>query len=131
MAKFKHRNNLIKIKHAREARSNNRFINEDAIKMAYQRVNEKFPVPFDDLRSSSRKRKIVNARNTLVWICYYVLDHSMEQIGDFFGRKHSTASVICGVVEDWYDTEKPYRDALDDLLFNQYNQPRLTQEAAR
>lgn len=129
MAKFSHRNNLKKIKDAREARNHVRFIDEEAIIEAYEKVSKIFPVKIEDIKSLSRKREVVNARNTLMWVCYYVLNHSQNQIGEFLGnRKHSTVSVMCDSVEDWYDTEKPYRDALDDILFVQYNQPRITQE---
>jgi chromosomal replication initiation ATPase DnaA len=129
MQKLNHRNNLLKIKQAREARLNVRFTDEAAIKLAHDKVNKIFLVELEVLRSKNRGQDIVTARNTLMWISYYILNHSMKQIGDFFGYKsHATVSVMLDKVEDWYDTEKPYREVLNDVLFVQYNQPGLTQE---
>jgi chromosomal replication initiator protein len=119
---------LEKIKKDRKDRSSNRFINEEAIEEIFNKIKDKFPVTMEEVRSSSRKRHIATPRTVMMWITYYILDHSVVQVGSFFGgRNHSSVLTVINNLEDWYDTEPKFREFFDDLIFIQYGQQKINQ----
>lgn len=123
MSLINHREKLAKIKKDREDRSTSRFINEAAITEVLDKIKEKFPVTMEELRSGTRKRNISTARTIIMWVTYYIHDHSLQQVGDFFGnRNHSAVHTVINNLEDWYDTEPKFRAFFDDLIFIQYGQ---------
>jgi chromosomal replication initiation ATPase DnaA len=124
----KHREKLSKIKKDRENRSTSRFIDEPAIVEVYERIKEKFPVTIEEVRSESRKRNISTARTIIMWVSYYIHDHSQEQLGDFFGNRCQTSvSTAINNLENWYDTEPKFREFFDELIFIQYGQQKVNQ----
>lgn len=105
------------IKKEREIRKSCRMINEDKIKEAAVKIKSTFDIDIEQIKSKSRKREIVMARFSLMWIGYYSLDHSYELLGKFFNRNHASVINACRTLEDWYDTEPLFREKFKGLVF--------------
>lgn len=79
-------------------------------------VAEYFEIPVDRLRSKTRKREVVMARQISMYMAKTMTSQSLKSIGEAFGgRDHSTVIYSCRAVRDLMDTDSQYRDAVADL----------------
>lgn len=75
-----------------------------------------FAVRVAELRSPSRRRGIVHARGTAMYLCRELTDCSLERIGQYFGgRDHTTVLHACRKIEEQLDRDAETRDAIDKL----------------
>ncbi|MEL6413198.1 MAG: helix-turn-helix domain-containing protein, partial [Bacteroidota bacterium] len=64
----------------------------------------------------SRKREVVLARQTAMYLSKKYTNHSLKSIGDYFGgRDHSTVIHALQTINDLLDTNPPFRRSLEDL----------------
>ena len=79
-------------------------------------VCEYFEVPIDMVKSQTRKREIVQARQISMYLAKAHTKSSLKSIGSFFGgRDHSTVIYACQTVEDLIDTDKKFKGYVADI----------------
>ena len=79
-------------------------------------VSDYFEIPVDRLRSKTRKREVVMARQISMYMAKELTGQSLKSIGESFGgRDHSTVIYSCRAVRDLMDTDSQYREAVSDL----------------
>ncbi len=75
-----------------------------------------FKVSVESLKSKSRKRELVTARQAAMYFIKKYTSHSLKSIGQYFGgRDHSTVSHALQAIEDMLDTEPHFKRAFEDL----------------
>lgn len=79
-------------------------------------VCEYFEVPVEMVKSATRKREIVQARQISMYLSKAHTNNSLKSIGSFFGgRDHSTVIYACQTVEDLIDTDKKFKNYVNDI----------------
>ena len=79
-------------------------------------VCEYFEVPIDMVKSPTRKREIVQARQISMYLSKNLTKSSLKSIGAFYGgRDHSTVIYACQTVEDLIDTDKKFKGYVTDI----------------
>lgn len=79
-------------------------------------VCEYFEVPIEMVKSKTRKREIVQARQISMYLAKSHTKTSLKSIGAFFGgRDHSTVIYACQTVEDLIDTDKKFKTYVHDI----------------
>ena len=79
-------------------------------------VSEYFKLPLERLKSKTRKREVVMARQISMYLSKTMTNQSLKSIGEAFGgRDHSTVIYSCRAVKDLMDTDSEYRNAIADL----------------
>jgi chromosomal replication initiator protein len=79
-------------------------------------VCEYFEVPVEMVKSKTRKREIVQARQISMYLAKSHTKTSLKSIGAFFGgRDHSTVIYACQTVEDLIDTDKKFKGYVADI----------------
>ena len=79
-------------------------------------VCEYFQVPIEMVKSKTRKREIVQARQISMYLSKSHTKTSLKSIGAFFGgRDHSTVIYACQTVEDLIDTDKKFKAYVADI----------------
>lgn len=87
-----------------------------SIEFIQKLVCEYFEVPVEMVKSSTRKREIVQARQISMYLSKNLTKASLKSIGSFFGgRDHSTVIYACQTVEDLIDTDKKFKGYVDDI----------------
>ncbi len=75
-----------------------------------------YKIPLEQLKSKSRKREIVTARQVAMYLAKKHTNHSLKSIGHYFGgRDHSTVIHALQVVNNLLDTDQPFRLSFEDL----------------
>lgn len=89
---------------------------EITIEYIQKLVCEYFEIPTEMLKSSTRKREIVQARQISMYLAKSHTKASLKSIGSFFGgRDHSTVIYACQTVDDLMDTDKKFRGYVADI----------------
>ncbi len=79
-------------------------------------VCEYFEVPIEMVKSKTRKREIVQARQISMYLSKLHTKTSLKSIGAFFGgRDHSTVIYACQTVDDLIDTDKKFKGYVADI----------------
>ncbi len=79
-------------------------------------VCEYFEVPIEMVKSKTRKREIVQARQISMYLAKLHTKTSLKSIGSFFGgRDHSTVIYACQTVDDLIDTDKKFKAYVADI----------------
>lgn len=79
-------------------------------------VCEYFEVPVEMVKSKTRKREIVQARQISMYLAKLHTKTSLKSIGAFFGgRDHSTVIYACQTVDDLIDTDKKFKAYVADI----------------
>ena len=63
-------------------------------------ISKYFGISMRDLKGRSRQRGIVFPRQILMYLAHESYDHSLQKIGDFLGRDHSTVLHGCQMIKD-------------------------------
>ena len=74
-----------------------------------------FNCTVDEMRSRTRKREVVNARQVCMSVMrdFTILSYAM--IGSYFNLDHSTAIHAIKTVKNLYDTDKIFRSQVDSV----------------
>lgn len=89
---------------------------EISIEMIQKVVCEYYNIPVDTVKSKTRKREIVQARQIAMFFAKDFTKASLKNIGSHFGnRDHSTVIHACQTVNDLMDTDKKFRFDVDEL----------------
>jgi chromosomal replication initiator protein len=75
-----------------------------------------FNVSADQIQSSSRKREIVQARQTAMYFANKLTDETLTTIGSSIGkRNHATVLHACKTVGDLIETDKQFRHFIEEI----------------
>lgn len=89
---------------------------EISIEFIQKVVCEFYNLPVDTVKSKTRKREIVQARQIAMYFAKDFTKASLKNIGSHFGnRDHSTVIHACQTVNDLMDTDKKFRHDVDEL----------------
>lgn len=89
---------------------------EISIEYIQKLVCEYFEVPVEMVKSKTRKREIVQARQISMYLAKNLTKSSLKSIGQFFGgRDHSTVIYACQTVDDLIDTDKKFKGYVQDI----------------
>lgn len=89
---------------------------EISIEYIEKLVCDYFEVPIEMVRSKTRKREIVQARQISMYLAKSYTKSSLKTIGSFFGgRDHSTVIYACQTVGDLIDTDKKFKGYVHDI----------------
>ena len=73
-------------------------------------------VSLSDMRSKTRKRQVVEARQIAMHLIRKHTDETLVNIGKMFGnRDHSTVVYACNTVEDLKQTNKAFKSVISKL----------------
>ncbi len=79
-------------------------------------VADHYEVPIDKLKSQTRKRNVVLARQLSMYFAKNITNHSLKAIGDSFGgRDHSTVIYSVRAVNDMIDTNAEFKRTVKDI----------------
>ncbi|UKJ09345.1 chromosomal replication initiator protein DnaA [Solitalea lacus] len=79
-------------------------------------VCEYFEIPLEMVKSKTRKREIVQARQISMYLAKSHTKASLKSIGQFYGgRDHSTVIYACQTVEDLIETDKKFKNWVQDI----------------
>ncbi len=89
---------------------------EISIEYIQKLVSDYYTLTVDQLKSKTRKREIVQARQISMYFAKQLTKASLKNIGMHFGgRDHSTVIHACQTVNDLMDTDKKFRSDVDEL----------------
>jgi chromosomal replication initiator protein len=89
---------------------------EISIEFIQKLVSDYFGVSVDLMKSKTRKREIVQARQISMFFAKQLTQASLKNIGMYFGgRDHSTVIHACQTVNDLIDTDKKFKSDVDEL----------------
>jgi chromosomal replication initiator protein len=75
-----------------------------------------YSVSLENLKSKSRKKELVNARQIAMYFAKKYTNHSLKSIGYYFGgRDHSTVIHALQSVSNMLDTEPHFKLSFKDL----------------
>lgn len=77
-------------------------------------VCNKFELEPNDLRSPDRSRKLANIRMLAMWLARKHTGAALSEIGDYFGRSHSTVVSAEKRVKEWLKSESTIRSGKGD-----------------
>ncbi len=103
---------------AREVLQN--FIKQSRKELSIEHIQnlvcDYFEVEADKIRSKTRKRHVVQARQISMFLSKNCTNSSLTKIGHHFGgRDHSTVIHACQTVKDLMDTDQTFRTTVDEI----------------
>ncbi|MCB9251339.1 MAG: chromosomal replication initiator protein DnaA [Flavobacteriales bacterium] len=79
-------------------------------------VTEFYGLSVEQLKSKTRKREIVQARQISMYYAKSMTKASLKSIGTYFGgRDHSTVIHACQTVNDLMDTDKKFKNDVEEI----------------
>ena len=90
---------------------------EITIEFIQHLVSDYFKLTIEDLKSASRKREVVQARQISMYFAKNHTSNTLKAIGKSFGgRDHSTVLHSCRTVNDLMTTDRRFKQHIEDLL---------------
>jgi chromosomal replication initiator protein len=94
-------------------KNSNREISIDYIQKI---VSAYYNIGIDQMKSKTRKREIVQARQISMFFAKQLTKSSLKNIGMYFGgRDHSTVIHACQTVNDLIDTDKKFKADVEEI----------------
>lgn len=89
---------------------------EISIEYIQKLVCDYYNIPVEAVKSKTRKREIVQARQIAMYFTKDLTKSSLKNIGIFFGgRDHSTVIHACQTVNDLIETDKKFRHDVEEI----------------
>lgn len=89
---------------------------EISIEYIQKLVCDYFTIPVDQVKSKTRKREIVQARQISMYYAKDLTKSSLKTIGMHFGgRDHSTVIHACQTVNDLMETDKKFKADIEEI----------------
>lgn len=80
----------------------------DHVQIIFNAVSENMNTNVISLLSNSRKREIVEARQTAIYLCYEYVNQSPSTIGRWFNRDHSTVLHAISTINGYKQFDKKF-----------------------
>ncbi len=89
---------------------------ELTIEQIHEVVCDQFQVDPEQVRSKTRKREVVQARQLTMFLAKHCTNSSLKQIGKYFnGRDHSTVIYANQTVQNMMDTDPKFREQVESI----------------
>ena len=89
---------------------------QERIEYIQKLVCDFYNIPVEAVKSKTRKREIVQARQIAMYFTKDLTKASLKNIGIFFGgRDHSTVIHACQTVNDLIETDKKFRQDVEEI----------------
>jgi chromosomal replication initiator protein len=89
---------------------------ELTIEQIHEVVCDQFQVDPEQVRSKTRKREVVQARQLTMFLAKHCTNSSLKQIGKYFnGRDHSTVIYANQTVQNLMDTDPQFREQVEAI----------------
>jgi chromosomal replication initiator protein len=89
---------------------------EISIEYIQKLVSDYYGISIEQIKSKTRKREIVQARQISMYFAKQLTKASLKNIGMYFGgRDHSTVIHACQTVNDLIDTDKKFKSDVEEL----------------
>jgi chromosomal replication initiator protein len=76
----------------------------------------RFSLRLTDLRGPRRMRAIATARGVAMYLCRQLTDNSLQQVGEYFGRRdHTTVLHNCRKTQRLFELDDSIRQAVEEL----------------
>jgi hypothetical protein len=77
-----------------------------------------YEIPTELLQDNTRKREVVQTRQTAMVLCMYLTKENLSSIGNQIGGKdHATVLHAKKTIVNLYDTDKSFRDKFENLVY--------------
>lgn len=87
-----------------------------ALKAIAEQSARRYGLTVADLKSGSRRRTVVAARDAAIFLARRLTSKSLQDIGDFFGgRDHTTILHSCRKLEQSSESDPETREAIDEI----------------
>lgn len=78
-------------------------------------------VTLEQVKGHKRNKEIKEIRFYVYWICFYVYNMPLNFIGkNLNNRDHATIIHGRDRMEDWYDTDKDFRNKFDNVILKKF-----------
>lgn len=81
----------------------------------FKKTADYYKVNYKDLVGQSRSQKLANARQTAIYISREITNSSLNEIGDFLNRKHTTILYSYDKVQEEIQTNRTLKNAINDI----------------
>lgn len=89
---------------------------EMSLEYLYKVVTEHFNIPLESIKSKTRKKEIVIARQVAMYVAKQYTNYSLKSIGEYCGgRDHSTVIHAIQSVNDMLHTEPLFKVSLEEI----------------
>lgn len=79
-------------------------------------VADYYSLSAKDIKGQTRSQKLASARQIAIYICREITDFSLNEIGDFFDRKHPTIIYSCEKVQEDIETNIPLKNTINEII---------------
>ncbi|MBQ2871453.1 chromosomal replication initiator protein DnaA [bacterium] len=69
-----------------------------------------------DIKGQTRSQKLANARQVAIYVCREITDFSLNEIGDFFARKHPTIIYSHEKVKEDMETNVMLKNCVNEII---------------
>lgn len=85
------------------------------IEKIFNSVSNKYGINENEIKSKSRRREITTARHVVIYFIRKYTNYSLKQIGNLFGRDHTTILSSIEVTEERISTEPLFERDINEL----------------
>ncbi len=85
------------------------------IEKIFTSVSNKYGINENEIKSKSRRREITTARHVVIYFIRKYTNYSLKQIGNLFGRDHTTILSSIEVTEERISTEPLFERDINEL----------------
>ena len=75
-----------------------------------------FKIKITDLRAKKRTRNLAFPRQIAMYLCRELTDTSLPQIGNFFGRDHTTVIHACDKITKERNEDNKLNNSIQELI---------------
>ena len=79
-------------------------------------VADYYKISAKDIKSQTRSQKLANARQIAIYICREITNFSLNEIGDFFARKHPTILYSHDKIQEDMQTNCSLRNSVNEII---------------
>ena len=80
------------------------------------KVADYYKLSAKDIKGQTRSQKLANARQIAIYICREITDFSLNEIGDFFDRKHPTIIYSHEKVKEDLETNNMLKNCVNEII---------------
>lgn len=79
-------------------------------------VADYYKLSVKDIKGQARSQKLANARQVAIFICREITDYSLNEIGDFFARKHPTIIYSYEKIQEDMQTNSVLKNCVNEII---------------
>lgn len=79
-------------------------------------VADYYKLSAKEIKGQTRSQKLANARQIAIYICREITDYSLNEIGEFFARKHPTIIYSCEKVQEDIQSNAALKNCINEII---------------